>query len=1002
MAEQSGLWCWTRYWLPRSSSSQILVSGLLPSNPSGTYRTLKELSDRRLLVLLGEPGSGKSVEIRQEYVRINNQLGSGGRIIYLDGRTTVQSERTLDRIWFGSDVWRNWQASSDDIWIFFDGFDESAQHIGGLGGIIHHELNQVLAGDSGRAGRLFLRISSRTTGWQPVHGDALSRLLYPDETEEWWYIFYLAPPRWEDVAIAAESRNVDGRVFCERIREQGIESLALRPAQLEWLLNIFEAGGELPEDKEQLYWEGMRQLCQDSLQDIEAEHLRAVAGRIACVAMFGGLQSVWLDLDRGNVPPNSIPLSRFVGGVEQASGGDKVPVTRELLRALVKSGLFTSVDPAQAIWAHQTYPEYLAAKYVVTRGLPLSQLTGLITNPLDPSQKVLTGMLEVAAWMASMNKEVFNHLLHHDPSALVDSDVALSDPEDRKRLVRAFLSALASGQLLRARWPQKGHYASLCFSRMADVLAPLITDKAFGKDARDTAIDIAVDCGLEELGDVLATVALDATELEVVRRSAAWALTRIGNGQSRQRLISLVAVPADEDPFEELKGCALCANWPGNLTIKRVLEHLTVPKWYGLGAYRLFLSGHFVQNLSNDDLMPALTWLHEQRDWGERSYDLNELEAQLVHRAMEQFDESAVCDWITRRVAANLTEYKPLFGEGVRGDISADLLASVERRHKLLGGLAQVISDKAHADTIAFMFAEYLRSSPAWLDGDFPWLVQQLHMSEVGSIEERFWLRLLRETFSITALEQTALLYDLYSSSRFRSQLADLFAPVKLRSAEADRQKKSWYVIAGTPEEGREPRAPVFNMEQHIVKILARIEGGQPAAWWQIDERLKFNDHGMGNRIPLVSDVRELPGWSRCSPTTQRRIIETAPAFLQVHIPDNKYIGTDTCFLADHAAYRALGLLLEERPQDLDALPAETWHELGPSFLVCIRAPLVMTFRINELFLSGRPSMGLTQFRGLPSWPHAQMTAPHSISLQRSALSHRSHPTPKSSNWARP
>lgn len=37
--------------------------------------------------------------------------------------------------------------------------------------------------------------------------------------------------------------------------------------------------------------------------------------------------------------------------------------------------------------------------------------------------------------------------------------------------------------------------------------------------------------------------------------------------------------------------------------------------------------------------------------------------------------------------------------------------------------------------------------------------------------------------------------------------------------------------------------------------------------------------------------------------------------------------------MADHAAYRALGLLLEERPQDLDALPAETWHELGPLIL---------------------------------------------------------------------
>lgn len=936
MANHSGLWSWTRYWLPHSSFSQLLVSGLLPGNPSSTYQTLVQISDRRLLVLLGEPGSGKSVEICHESERIRNRVEPGGLVIYLDGRTTIQSEHMLYRMWFESKMWCDWQESNFDLWIFFDGFDESAQHINGLSGIIQHELHLVLAGNIERAQRLFFRVASRNTGWQPELGDALSRLLYPDEREAWLrgqYTFHLAPPRWDDIATAAESRNVDGRAFRERIKEQGIEPLVLRPAQLEWLLNIFEAGSKLPEDKEQLYWEGMRQLCQDPLQDIEAEHLRAVAGRVAFVTMFGGLQSVWLDLDRGNVPPNSIPLSGFVGGFEHTSRGNEVPVAPELLRALVKSGLFTSVDPAQAIWAHQTYPEYLSAKYIATRGLPLSQMTGLITNPLDPSQKILTGMLEVSAWVASMNKEVFNHLLHHDPSALVDSDVALTDPEDRKRLVHAFLTALTSGQLLRTRWPQKGHYASLCFPGIEEVLTPFITDKALGKDARDTAIDIAMDCELEELGDVLAEVALDATELEVVRRGAAWAVTRIGSNHARQRLKPLVAAPADEDPFEELKGCALRANWPGNLTIQQVLEHLTAPKWSGLGAYRLFLSEHFVQNLSNDDLLPALVWLDNQRDWGKRSYDLNELEAQLVHRAMGRLDEPDVCDWITKRVVSNLNGYRPMFGEGVRGDVSADLLASPKRRQELLRGVAHIVPDANHADTIAFTLAEYLRPYPAWLDGDFPWMVQQLRKSEAESIEERFWLLLLRQMFSITNLHQISLLYQLYSDGRFSRQLADLFVPVDLHSAEAARQRQSWYGRAERLDGIQRDLEPRVNVQQHIEAILDRIDSGRPGEWWRIDQWLHFYESGSPYSGPVVIDSTELPGWQLCSPAIRNRTIDTALEFLQTCAPNHSHVGTNRFYLSDHAACRALSLLLTERPHELDSLPAAAWRKLGPIIL---------------------------------------------------------------------
>lgn len=59
--------------------------------------------------MLGEPGSGKSVEIRKESEHIRKQLGPGGRIIFLDGRTTIQSDATLERFWFRSKSWTDWQ-----------------------------------------------------------------------------------------------------------------------------------------------------------------------------------------------------------------------------------------------------------------------------------------------------------------------------------------------------------------------------------------------------------------------------------------------------------------------------------------------------------------------------------------------------------------------------------------------------------------------------------------------------------------------------------------------------------------------------------------------------------------------------------------------------------------------------------------------------------------------------------------------------------------------------
>lgn len=926
------LWDWERYWIPHSTDSRALVSRLLPANPASDYLTLAELSDRRLLVLLGEPGSGKSVEIRREKERIESQLGSSGLVIFLDGRTTIHSEQTLRRMWFESDSWKTWQPSSEDIWIFFDGFDEGVQHVSNLTEIIRYELSQTLQKGGDQVNRLFLRFASRTTGWQQNLSDVLIGLLYPNEISksedlaQHQYTFHLAPPRWDDIQSAAESRGLDGKQFRERVREENIESLALRPAQLEWLLNIFEAGGQLPQDKVKLYWEGILQLCQDPVQGFDAEHLRAIAGRAAFLTTFGGDQSIWLGLDRGDVPPDSIQLNRLAGGTEPTIR-DEVPVTNEVLLELVTSGLFTKQEPNQAVWAHQTYPEYLAAKYCNEKCLPLSQITGLISNPLDRSGKVVPGMIEVAAWMAAMNPELLDYLLEHHPRALIESDVALSDPTDRERLLHGFLNAVEDGQGIRTRWPQRGQYASLYFHRMGESLAPFITDKSLRKETRDTAIDIAVDCRLDELAEVLATVALDQTEREVLRRSAAWAVTRLENDQARQQLKPLIAATADEDPLEDLKGCAMRANWPLNLSVQELLEHLTAPRWHGLGAYRSFLSGFFVQNLSDDALFPALKWLDEQMDWGENSFDLHELETLLIRKTFKCFDDNQISTWIAQRAVSNLTHYNPIFGERTSDEVITDLLSSTPRRQMLLNEISRSIDDEEKARIVAPLIADYLRSREDWLAEDFTWMADRLDHTADGSTSEVFWLNALKEAFSWNSSEQHSILFDLYSNPRFSDRLGYLFEPINRVSDEAERLKKHWNLFRQSSPQIQDPK---IDIEEHIVAILNRVEDGSSTEWWGIDDWLKVDQRDMKYEQSWITDVSEQPGWHRCSTVTQRRIIETASQFLHSYNPDNSHIDTPTYSLADQAAYRALGLLLQDRPEEFDLLPDEIWRKLGP------------------------------------------------------------------------
>lgn len=626
------LWDWQRLWIPASAQSALARATLLPDdieqiNPR--FQTLSQLTDRRLLILLGEPGTGKTTEVRRAK---DAQLGETAphQVLWLDG-TAIGSDYRLDREWFESPLFENWLVGDYSLWIFFDGFDQSRAHVPGLGRIIENRLAMA------PLERLYLRISSRTAEWDYPLGDKLRSQFYGphDPRSDASPSFVLAPPKRSDIVSALSSEGLDATTFLEQMDQAQIGPVALRPIGLKWLMSIFRSRGQFPESADELYWEGMRILSQEFADPwsnrsgtvLSAEDVRQIAARIAFVTAFSNRDSVWTGL-LGGGPDSSIAISDVAGGAE-IHQGISTPVTESVLRQSLRRSVFSGLAADTVGWAHQTFREFLAAKYSTERGLSAAQILGLLTNPSDREGKIIPNLREEAAWLASMRADVLDQLIDRDPQTLFDSDVALTGPEQRERLLRALVEGIDSGSVVITRWHVRDEFHKLSFPGIEEPLRQYLSDRSVKEQARRIVIDVIRDCQRHELAEQLATIALDSTEPELLRVSAAWAVRELNCKKAHKMIKPLIHVATIEpsllpQSIDDLRGCALSATWRSHTDTAEMLRMLTEPRWDGLGGYKMFLHD-FVSRLEVSELPQAFEWL-ESQDWGEQNLELENLE----------------------------------------------------------------------------------------------------------------------------------------------------------------------------------------------------------------------------------------------------------------------------------------------------------------------------------------------------------------------------------------
>jgi len=689
-AKMPNVFDWKRFWCPRGGNINLGDGGFLsdPDERSGKIFNpelvaFDQLAEIPCLALLGEPGIGKSWAIQGNSTAAREAAASqGDKVIHLDLRSYGSEDRLVQNLFEAAD-WKMWRSGSHRLHVFLDSLDECLLQIKNVAALLADELlkQQPLE-------RLHLRIACRTARWPAVLEASLIQLY----GVEGFKPYELAPLRRVDAERAAEQSGIADKVaFLARIGVLDVSSLAIKPVTLNFLIRTYLNEGDLPANQLDLYELGCKMLCEESsdslrgagrVGNLSTEQRLAVASRIAGVTQFANRYAVWTGREGDARPDEDVLIADLCDGVENTP--DDVRVSADAIREVLNTGLFSSRGAERIGWAHQTYAEFLAARYCRIRAMPIEQVQVLLFHPEGQSRRLVPQLHELAGWVSVANQQVFNAVAAADPEALLGAAAANLSHKQRSIVVESILRRSET-----ARWDLRAYmswlYRKLKHPDLATQLLPYIRKGRSQAPIRHAAIDIARACEVSDLASDLVDLALDTSENRHLRISAAFAVAMIGRDQDKARLRPLALGEVGEDPDDEMKGCGLTAVWPELINASEIFDLITPPRQPNLyGAYASFLDGKLIEKMNAADLPIALGWFSRQPCRSHMPGAIDRLMDDILELAWKNLDHSGVLEGLVAALLSRIKLQDSIVSRFEKGGINREIEADDERRRALL------------------------------------------------------------------------------------------------------------------------------------------------------------------------------------------------------------------------------------------------------------------------------------------------------------------------------
>lgn len=498
------------------------------------------------LILLGEPGMGKSAEWNRQQsigwsrVSVSFNLGEYSSWQQIEAKLT---NHPLIRRWLGR--------REEELWLWLDSFDEALLHEAKLAQAIGRLLEQW------PRARLRLRILSRTATWPEFFTKRLEAYFAQSpELPEQVVVLQLAPLAEHQVGQAAQVEKVDAAALIAAVKRAEAVPLATRPVTLALLFKLWQAGRFGPDTGKgtNLLEKGCRLLCEEGWNpqqgpfgrpDVD-QRLR-VAAQLA-VVMVGSRRRV-ITIDEQEDDDMRLPLRDVTGIPTLFPDKPHLLLSKELVMDVMQdTGLFVPLTENRFVtevrWVHPVFADFLAAWALHKAEVAPAQLRKLFQSAV-PDAGVVPALRDAAVWLASLSPEFAADLVQLDPLTAMRADVLAATDVQRAGLVAQLLAIAAERHVYLQR--AQPYMTRLAHPQLASQLAPVLADFAAPPEARALAHQMAVSCTVYALAPLLVQQALDTTLTTAIRVEALQTLQAVGSAAEHQQLRPLrTAIPADD------------------------------------------------------------------------------------------------------------------------------------------------------------------------------------------------------------------------------------------------------------------------------------------------------------------------------------------------------------------------------------------------------------------------------------------------------------------------
>jgi hypothetical protein len=920
---------WQRFWIPRDGMLDLSDGGFLadPTGPSlrshpAAPATLAELTKYRALVLLGEPGIGKSTTLEAEAARASaDAVADGTTSIHVDLRA-YSSDALLHQRVFGSPEFIAWTTGTSHLVLHLDSLDEALLRVDSIANLLASELPRY------PTSRMSVRIACRTAVWPGAILEPVLNSLWGNGAVG---IFELAPLRRKDVVAAATAHDIDADTFIRELYAADVVPFAIKPLTLNLLLGLFQRDGQLPRSIVDLYTRGCLKLCEETNASRRsarrlgalnpAQRLR-VAGRLAAATMLANRYAVWAGMESDGIPAEDVAVSVLARGHEE---GDfpAFDITEDHVREVLDTGLFTSRGGERMGWAHQSFAEFLAARYLVEKKVSPENVLKVL---LHPSGGLVPQLGVVAAWIASLSKQVRDVLIASEPLVLLRGDLTGWSENDLAALTASLLAAFEHHNLRDFIPGIADYYTKLAHPQLAAQLRPYTVDSDKNLVSRRGAIMMAGSCAVTELQPELLQIALEPTADPDLRTRAVSSLQTCGDETVPAQMLVLAKGELGADPNDGIRGHALEILWPKHISASDLFNMLARPNEGYVGAYVMFLTHTLPESLPIRDLPVALRWATSFVASAGYIGDFHRksLADSILFRSWKNLENPEIVGPLLDYVFACLHQSGSLLrGTGHRGQeqFRAELNTDAARRHQFLRAAAKRGIERMQVFYLAH--AGFLRRD------DFFWLLGQ-HPVDV-TLDGVTLCNMIEMTFDredpahFEAIYEAALQWPL-----LWQQFRGVFEGVPLDSADAQMLRKNQKMMKEFEEQRPPPVSPP--PAERIANLLTQFEAGEWRAWWQLNRELTLTPTSTVYGSDLEYTITVMPGWIAADEPTRQRILRAAEAYLTVgETSFDEWIGSNRLFLNDRAAYRAFILLKALEPGVYQSIPVTAWQKWAPA-----------------------------------------------------------------------